>query len=276
MKMRFTNKHWTLIATAAVTIAALVLVTGSMLQAEESPSQATTPGKSLEAVTTEITLYFADWQAQHVIPETREIAPEGNLAEIVAQNVIDGPSDPYLMTTLPTDTILLSIEVVDQIAYINLSGEVRGTYGSTGEMMAIQSLVYSLTDLDEISQVQILIEGEIAETLAGHLILDEALQRGQIHTHPIFIDEERASWLQERADQGTETFRTDPLEAAIFAGRMAGFWATDAFELVDVDQNAGTATVLAERDGEEYVIRLIQPVRTDDGGIWMIDSVNDR
>lgn len=238
-------------------------------EAEEAPDVTPDPPSD----ETGVLLYFADHQAQHVVPEMRRVTRVGDepLARAVVRELIAGPEDPHLFRALPADTSIISVEIVENIAYINLSEDMKQVYGSAAEMMAVGSLVYSLTELEDVDHVQILIEGKKTETLGGHMYVQEPLDRGEILTHPIFIDEDRAEWLQEQADLGKQAFRTDPLEAARFDGRMVGFTGSEEFHL---EALAGdSALVWVERDGAEYLLKLVQPADTGEGGIWMISSV---
>ena len=49
--------------------------------------------------------------------------------------------------------------------------------GSTGEEFLINSVVDTLTEFDEVKQVQFLIDGQEVETLAGHMDLSEPIKR---------------------------------------------------------------------------------------------------
>ena len=249
----------------------------SLLEARE-PGDTPDITPELPSDEVEIILYFSDWQAQHVIPERRSVTvtDAGALPEEVVRQLLRGPTDPHLNPTLPGNVQVLSVEVEGDIVYVNFTREVEGIAGTAGQTMAVQSLVFALSELEGIERIQLLVEGRKSLEFAGHGVIEEPLVRERILTYPVFLDEERAEWLQERADGGFETFRMDPLEVAAFDGRMAGFTSDDAFVLEDLDESAGTALVTVERDGEEYVIELVQPVRTGDGGIWMIESVEPR
>lgn len=250
---------------------------GSLLEAgEPGDSPDITPDLPSDEV--EIILYFSDWQAQHVIPERRSVTvtDEGDLPGEIVRQLLKGPADPHLNPTLPENVEVLSVEVEGDIVYVNFTKEVEGIAGSAGQTMAVQSLVFALSELEGIERVQLLVEGRKSLEFAGHGVIEEPLTREWILTYPVFLDEERAEWLQERADAGIETFRMDPFEVAAFDGRMAGFTSDDAFVLEDLDADAGTALVTVERDGEHYTIELVQPVRTGDGGIWMIESIHLR
>ncbi len=240
----------------------------------EDPQEKVVPEAPSEQV--QVILHFADWQAQHVIPERRqvEVTDDSELPKAVVEHLLQGPKDPHLLRTFPDDVQLLSVEVEGSLAYINFSSEVEAIAGRAGQTMAMQSLVSSLVELEAIDRVQPLVEGKKSLTFEGHGTIDEPLQPSDIATFPIFVDEDRAEWLQQRADEGIETFRTDPLQAARFDGRMVGLTAEDELELIDEAQ--GRAEVLVRRNGREYVMEMIQPAREGEGGIWLISSIEEK
>lgn len=129
-----------------------------------------------------ITLYFPDEQAMHMIPEQREVSKDEPLEAAVVKELMKGPKTPGLTsTTIPKEAKLLSVEVKDEIAYVNFSRELieKHVGGSTGEMMTIVPIVNSLTELPGIKKVQFLVEGNKRKTLAGHLIFDEPFERNE-------------------------------------------------------------------------------------------------
>ena len=92
-------------------------------------------------------------------------------AELVVRELMAGPVDPYLHRTIPAGVQLLSVEVNEGIAYVNFSRELQENLagGSASEMMMIESLLYSLTELEEVNKVQILIAGARREVLRACL-----------------------------------------------------------------------------------------------------------
>lgn len=129
-----------------------------------------------------ITLYFPDEQAMHLIPEQRDVVKDESLEVIVVKELMKGPETPGLTgLTIPNEAKLLSVEVKDEIAYVNFSRELieKHVGGSTGEMMTIVPIVNSLTELPGIKKVQFLVEGKKEETLAGHVIFDEPFERSE-------------------------------------------------------------------------------------------------
>ena len=128
----------------------------------------------------EVVLYFADEQAEYLVPEKRIILKEEQLeAEAVVKALIEGPQDKKLGITVPAGTKLLSVEVQDKIARVDFSEEIRSKHwgGSTGESMTVFSIVNSLTELDGIDKVQILINGQKQDSLVGHLDISQPLTR---------------------------------------------------------------------------------------------------
>jgi len=220
-----------------------------------------------------MTLYFADFQAQYVVPEDREIVLGDRPAYVAAvEELLRGPQDRFLSATLAKGTRLLGITVDGDLATVNFSREFRDNHpgGSAGEAMTIESLVYTLTELPGIARVQILVEEQVLETL-GHFELIEPIARGGIKTYPVFVDMDRQAWLQRLTDEGQALWRLDPVEVARRDGRMAGFRLEDSFTLKEQGKEA---VVGVSHENAQYVIRLAQPVRSGIGGIWTIVSVD--
>ncbi|MBI2875151.1 MAG: GerMN domain-containing protein [Firmicutes bacterium] len=220
-----------------------------------------------------VTLYFADFQAQFVVPEEREVSLTGSktLPEAVMEEILAGPRDPYLTSPIPKGTRLLSLEVNNGIAYVNLSRFMVG--GTAGESMVINSIVNSMVELQGIEKVQILIEGKASDTVGGHVILEEPIGRGPILAYPIFIDEQRVQWLQQRADDGVETWRKDPMEVARRDGRMLRFTLDTVYQ--ELSRKDGVVILETTADGKSYRLELRQPVRQSDGGIWIINNIEE-
>jgi spore germination protein GerM len=73
------------------------------------------------------------------------------------------------------------LKITDQIAYVDFSEEIRSKHpgGSAGELMTLNSIVNSLTELPEIKKVQIMINGKKVDTLVGHADLSQPLGRDE-------------------------------------------------------------------------------------------------
>lgn len=116
------------------------------------------------------TIYFGDSDAMGLNGEERTI--EAITPETLINELIKGPQDTNNSKTIPEGTKLLGVEVKDRIAYVNFSKELKDNHwgGSSGETITIYSIVNTLVLQPnlEIERVQILVEGQAIETLAGH------------------------------------------------------------------------------------------------------------
>jgi len=118
-----------------------------------------------------VTLYFSDAEALHLVPEKREVTKGGEtLEEVIIKELIKGPQEQGHNKTVPKEAKLLSVSVVDNIAYVNFSKEFSTKHwgGSTGETHTLMSVTNSLCELEGIEKVQFLLEGDKMATLAGH------------------------------------------------------------------------------------------------------------
>lgn len=120
-----------------------------------------------------VNLYFADRNYARVIPEPRKLPSSNQLEVTLIKELIAGPMDPKLKPTIPPETNLIGVDVVENVAYVNFSRNIQLKHwgGTAGEMTTISSIVYTLTQLEKIDQVQILVEGERLETLLGHVYI---------------------------------------------------------------------------------------------------------
>lgn len=127
----------------------------------------------------DIVAYFSDDQAEFLVAETRHVASTDNLAMAAIEELIKGPQEKSHYATIPSETSVLGIEIKDRIAYVNFSKELIDKHwgGSAGELMTITSIVSTLTEFDDIQKVQILVEGKVVETIAGHSDVSKPLAR---------------------------------------------------------------------------------------------------
>ncbi|HHY94951.1 MAG TPA: GerMN domain-containing protein [Firmicutes bacterium] len=147
---------------------------------DNSPKVDPAPPADVKAT---LTLYFADSQAQFLVPEKREVA-QGNasLPDLVVQELIKGPATPGLGMTIPREARLVSsVKVENGTAFVNFNKEFQSKHwgGSAGETMTVYSIVNSLTELEGIKAVVFLVEGEKLESLAGHMDLTQPIQRDE-------------------------------------------------------------------------------------------------
>ena len=100
---------------------------------------------------------------------------------LVVREMMKGPATPQLMRLFPPDTVVRAAYLLpDGTAFVDLGGQTLTAGWGTGthvELMAVYSLVQTVTaNFPETKRVRLLINGEPAETLAGHVWLGKSLQ----------------------------------------------------------------------------------------------------
>jgi len=116
-------------------------------------------------------------------PEQRSLPlPENHAAalDVVMHELVKGSVNAAVPRLLPADTIVRGAYLLpDGTAFVDLGGPTLSQGWSTGshqELMAIYSVVQTVTaNFPEAKKVRMLVNGEPAETLAGHVSLNRAL-----------------------------------------------------------------------------------------------------
>ncbi len=92
----------------------------------------------------------------------------------------DGSSVTTIQYTGMTEKDILSVNVTGDTAYVNLSEafkEACDGLSAKNEMLLVYAIVNTVTAMDGINKVQFLVEGEQADTLAGHLCIADPFFR---------------------------------------------------------------------------------------------------
>lgn len=136
-----------------------------------------------------IKLWFGDENFMYLVPVSKSIetgvtVSGDELALTVAEELLKGNGyASSLVRTFPENVRILSLEVDYGTAYLNLSKDfVDNHWGtSAGEWVTLNSITYSLTELEEIRRVQLLIEGEKVDFALGNIRTDIPLERGLVN-----------------------------------------------------------------------------------------------
>lgn len=167
---------------AAITLSGCADSTKTKTPSENKTAQ-NPVSDSAKLQTIEVVLYFGDDQANYLLPEKRTVKVKNSnpqiIGEAIVKELIKGPQNKNLKATMPAPARLLSFLITAKTAYVNFSEEIRSNHpgGSTGETMTIMSLVNSLTELKDIENVQLMIDGKKIETLVGHWDTSQPISR---------------------------------------------------------------------------------------------------
>ena len=189
-----TSRQWAAIVATAVAavLFGIGIMTGlSQLLSRPAPGPVVTdpvvtppPAAAPAVPKIKATLYFMSEDGLHLVPTEREVAlAEGAVAQarsiVEAQLSADAPAP--LMSTIPKGTLLRGIFVSDRHeVFVDLDPAIRKSHpgGTLQELMTVYTIVNCiLTNLPDLQEVQILIGGQEADTLAGHVDLRRPLRK---------------------------------------------------------------------------------------------------
>jgi len=134
---------------------------------------------SLTSCTRKVSLYFAvstdtDF---YLTEEIREIPVSKELYKNVVEELIKGPENDQLYRTIPSNVKVNSVKISDNTATVDFSKEIITNFeeiphSSTTEVLAIFSIVNTLTEFEEIKKIKITIEGKDSGQVDGLSIED--------------------------------------------------------------------------------------------------------
>lgn len=128
---------------------------------------------------TKIKLYFANEDGDKLVGTYREKHYSTNtpLDRFVVEELIAGPSGQLdgICPTINPDTKIISVMTKDGICYVNLDSNFLTVVNNVATEVAVYSLVNSLVELNNINKVQILIDGEVPESLGTNNVFERNL-----------------------------------------------------------------------------------------------------
>jgi spore germination protein GerM len=131
-------------------------------------------------------LFFADRDNQFLVSEKIALAHENerdDLAKKIIGALIRGPQHELARTIPPGTTLRALYITAEGVCYVDLSNDVKEKHpgGVQSELLTIYSIVNSLTlNVSGVEAVKILIGGEEATTLAGHVDLQSPVQANML------------------------------------------------------------------------------------------------
>ena len=126
-----------------------------------------------------VNIYFGKYEDNQIYlsPEERDIIKDANFYKNVIEELIKGPVGEQLYPTLPSDTKVNALSVENGLAIVDFSKEIITNtqeipHSSTTEILAIFSIVNTLTEFEEIQKVRITVEGKKDGQIDGMYIED--------------------------------------------------------------------------------------------------------
>jgi len=133
----------------------------------------------LSSCTQSISLYFADYEENesYLVKEVRQIQPGNTILKKAVEELIKGPESTSLYPTIPSDVKVNSVEISGSTAIVDFSKEIitnvdQIPHSSTTEVLAVYSIVNTLTEFEGIDKVKITVEGKDSGQINGFYIED--------------------------------------------------------------------------------------------------------
>jgi len=188
--------------TTAPLITSSVPTTSTTQPATTTTTQAPTTTTTIPAETGAVVYYLLeevenDSGGPFLVPVYRESSSSDDPARQVVDLLLQGPSEdetaglPAISTAIPQDTESLGVSVDDGVATVDLSAEFDDGGGSFSMFARLAQVVYTLTRIEGVDQVEFEIEGEPVTVFSSEGIALDGPQERADHYDllpPIFVD----------------------------------------------------------------------------------------
>lgn len=120
-----------------------------------------------------LTLYYGDREGSHLVKESVPVpvTADQSIVRIIIERLIDGPAYEDETSLISDDTTVLSVSILDDTAYINLSSSFSDTVSTISPELTVYSIVNSVLDNTDLKKVQMLIDGEAPASFGGQVDL---------------------------------------------------------------------------------------------------------
>ena len=174
-----------------------VLVTGVLLgygvswylQQDQNSTEEVRIAITKEIPMREIQLYFTAPEGTFLVPEPQDIPTcdvDRDCINSLLVGLING-SQQGNFPVLPKETKILGIEVENDLVRVDFSRQLVDFHpgGSLTELLSIYSIANSLSEsFPYIRQIQILVAGEVRQTLKGHVRIDQPIYANFSYDNP--------------------------------------------------------------------------------------------
>lgn len=125
-----------------------------------------------------LNLYFTNEEGNQLVPEARQVYYNGNtpIEKVIVEQLLRGPGESGHYATLPSDTRIVGVSVADGIAYVNLGKQFVDEALPVDAQIPIYSIVNSLIDAGNVSQVQISINGDTSLLFKDKVDMNQLFQ----------------------------------------------------------------------------------------------------
>lgn len=185
---------------------------GNLVGALYTDSFVENPGATINSIqSSRLTLYFANKSGDALITETRDVHYSSNMSmeKVIMEELLEGTKTNGLRSAIPAGTKLISVSTVDGICYVNLDATFRNQDYGIKERIVIYSIVNSLSELSNISQVQISINGDTRGAYRDTYKLSDFYTRNLDFVTTLEAESEKETQATETVDSTEVTDSTE-------------------------------------------------------------------
>ncbi|MGI9953386.1 GerMN domain-containing protein [Moorellaceae bacterium AZ2] len=126
----------------------------------------------------QVLIYYATPDLRYLVPVTVAINPTREVAKTAVEKLLAGPPEDGLTSTMPEGVKLREVYALagEKTAYVDFTSDLLKIKDTREAELALRSLVLTLTELEAIEGVRVMVEGQNIPQLAG-VKLEETLKR---------------------------------------------------------------------------------------------------
>lgn len=139
-------------------------------------------GSSLHSYqTADLKLYFANESGDKLKAEEVSVRYNSNMSieKLIVEQLMKGPRKPEDKAVIPAEAKVLGVSVKDSVCYVNFDEGFLNMADGVDPKVTIYALVNSIIDGGEVTQVQLLVNGEIGITYQDAVDLGKSFSRNQ-------------------------------------------------------------------------------------------------
>jgi germination protein M len=131
------------------------------------------------------TVYLLDHANRYLVPYVLGVRRTEGIAREVLQRLVDSPDNAVALVgtefnlPFPEGTTVLGMTIRDQLAIVDFSEEFLNFKDATHERLAIDSLLYTLTEFENVDRVELRVAGHRVTTLPSGLSLPNPFSRSE-------------------------------------------------------------------------------------------------
>ena len=130
-------------------------------------------------VSAELVLYFGNEEGKALVSEVREVVYSSALflERVVLNQLIEGPKEENMTATLPQNLKIQGVSVRDGVCYVDFDAAFLEDPVNVTDQVEIYSIVNSLTELSNVQQVQITVNGSPDVMLRNNISLASRFEK---------------------------------------------------------------------------------------------------